>query len=128
MPNLSDQELALYRRAAKVERYRRDFPRCFAEQFAIRPKLGPVARYPLWPHQMMIEDVISRQLKEFGWIRLAEFKCRQEGGSTKTSAGSRPASFARLRCISSRAFCLSRATLSWMTRWRERSPTWRDWA
>src|SRR5216683_3550904 len=74
--------LALYRRAAKIESYRRDYRRFAAEQQYIRTEEGTVLRFDLRYPQVLIEEVIRKQWEEFGWIRLVEFKCRQHGGST----------------------------------------------
>lgn len=82
----NNQALALIRRAGRIEHYRRDFETFCREQLLIRPKRGPISHLELYPHQKMIEEVIKRQLKQFGWIRLCEFKCRQEGGSTHSVA------------------------------------------
>ena len=79
---MNQHELALLRRAAKIERLRRNF-RAFCEsQLYIRPKSGPPCRYKLNPAQELIESVIEKQWKEKGWVRVVEFKCRQFGGST----------------------------------------------
>lgn len=76
------QSLALTRRAAKIELYRRNYARFAAEQQYIRAKDATVRRLNLFPTQQMVEEAIHRQVKEFGWIRVMEFKARQHGGST----------------------------------------------
>lgn len=82
----NNQTIALIRRAGKVEHYKRDFLAFCREQLLIRPKIGPITHLELWPHQKLIEQVVEKQYKERGWIRLVEFKCRQEGGSTHSVA------------------------------------------
>lgn len=73
---------ALYARAAKIEKYRRDFAAFCSEQLLVRPDQGAIRRLVLWKHQQLIETIIEKQIKEKGWLRLVEFKCRQHGGST----------------------------------------------
>lgn len=77
-----DNSVLLLRRSAKIEAIRRDFPGCFENQFQIRPPVGPIVHAPLKFTQKLVDDVIQRQLKEHGWIRVCEFKARQHGGST----------------------------------------------
>lgn len=65
-----------------MELYRRNYQRFAQEQQYIRTKEATVVRLELFPTQKMVEEVIEAQQKEFGWIRVMEFKARQHGGST----------------------------------------------
>lgn len=79
---LTEHELALYRRSAKIERYRRDYERFAREQQYIKTKDAQVVRLELKPAQKLIESVIAGQYRDKGWIRIVEYKARQHGGST----------------------------------------------
>jgi hypothetical protein len=78
----SAHEIALLRRAAKIETYRRDYLRFAREQQLIIDKDGVLRYFELFPTQQMVEYVMQEQYKEYGWIRIMEFKARQHGGST----------------------------------------------
>ncbi len=78
----SENEIALWRRTAKIERYRRSYQRFAAEQQYIKTKDAQVVRLELKPAQQLIESVIAEQYREKGWIRIVEYKARQHGGST----------------------------------------------
>lgn len=73
---------AIIRREAKIELYRRDFPRFFYEQCQIRPAEGPVVHAELKRTQKLVDHAIEQQLKERGYVRICEYKARQHGGST----------------------------------------------
>jgi hypothetical protein len=81
-PQADTQDAALIRREAKIEIYRRRFPKYFTEQCQIRPREGPVIHPALKSTQALVDQVMDAQLREVGWIRIAEYKSRQHGGST----------------------------------------------
>lgn len=84
MPDIDRQ--ALYTDALK-ELYRRDFVRFAKEQLFITGT-GPgqiINFYPLTAGQELLHNLVEKQRRETGWVRVVLIKRRQMGGSTYTA-------------------------------------------
>jgi hypothetical protein len=70
------------RLALKLAYYRRNPEAYFHDQLMIRTKEGTLEHFTLWPCQKPVLDLMQRQRKERGLVRMVVLKARQVGMST----------------------------------------------